>query len=273
MTTGNVRIVPRNDWDDLTLSVSGTEASGFPVGYTQNTDRGKRLRTTDLTTYVITGTNSANHVASHFSLFRHHLHGASIRVQLYSDVGATTQVYDSGTVAAICYTAPDPYTWSDGTNDPFQSLAPFWLWFSEVTYRAIKVTLSGTPTGYTYYEITRACLGRYFEMAINPTYGLTIGKQTISDKDRSYSGSMLANVWASWRLMGMDLNDIATNELSTWMDILENVGDGVDIVVSGFPGDGTRKEALHTMNGVLVNLNAFGHQISRYTGKIAVEEV
>lgn len=267
-----MRIVPKNDWDDATLTVSAAEEDGFPVQNTQNTIRDKTWRTTSNSSQSVTGVWASAITLSHFSMWRHLNHAGSFRWQLYSDAAATAGLYDSAALSATCYSAAEPYTWSSGTNDPLKTKAPSWLWYSEIALvRAAKLTFSGTPSQ-AYWLASRIFCGRYMGLAVNPVYGLQLGQQTLTERGRSQGGSLRTNEGESFRTLNFDLNDINENELASWMDIREYAGTSKDVVASVFPGDGTRLEALNMICGRMMNLNDIGRQVSRLTMRVQIEE-
>ncbi len=71
MTTGNLRIVPRNFHDEATLTNSIAPATGFPVTNTQNSTRSQVWKSPDGTAQNIKGLVPANRSATFFGLFRH----------------------------------------------------------------------------------------------------------------------------------------------------------------------------------------------------------
>jgi hypothetical protein len=271
----NLRIVPYNDHDDCTLSVNVTLPDGFEAENTQNTRRGDVLRTTDTTTLVITGVAPANRVANCFFLFRHLLAGASVRLQLFTDTGASVAATggDSGTNAALWYTASEPYVWSTGTNDPFVSEAPYRYYYaSDVTWRSFKLTVSGTPSAVSYYQIGRIVIGRYKELAVNPGFGLQIGYKDLSRSNRTDGASLRAWVGGQYRTIDCNLNSISSDEHATWLQIQRQVGTAKDIVVDCFPDDTTSLGRDHLMNCAMTSLNAIGHEVSRFTQRLQFQE-
>jgi hypothetical protein len=272
MPTSCLRIVPKNDWDDATISVSAAAEVGFEAENTQNTIRDKTWRSTSNASQSITAVWNSAITLSHFSMHRHLNHSGTFRWQLYSDAAATTQVHDSTALSATTYTAAEPYTWSSGSNDPLKSDAPTWYWHSEIaSVRAAKLTFGGTPSQ-AYWLASRIWCGRYMELAVNPVYGMQLGEDNMTDRERTQGGSLRTNEGESWRKLTFDLNDINENELATWMDIRRYAGTSKDVLVSAFPGDGTRLEALHTIAGRFANLNDIGRQVSRLTMRAQIEE-
>jgi len=268
----NLRIVPYNDHDDATLTTSAAPATGYAVTETQNSTRGRTWRTTSNAGQSISGTLAASRTVSSFFMFLHTAHGGNVRLQLYSDAAWVTQVYDSTAVAAIPYTTDEAYVWSKGSADPFKTESPYWLYFTAIACQSYIITFSATPTA-TYWSASRLFLGKYFEAAVNPDYGLQLGYADITDRNRTQGGSLRTNVGAIWRTLSMDLNGINENERGTWMQIMRQAGTGRDVVASAFPGDGTSRERDHTINGKLVSLDALGRQVSRLTKRVQLEEV
>lgn len=268
MTTANARFVPKNDHDYATLSSSGGGglATGTTLENTQNTTRGKVLRTASNASFTLTGTAPGTRTASHFSMHRHLCHAGAFRLQLLGGSG-----YDSGTISAKTYTTSDPYTWSDGTNDPFLTESATWLWFPETTYTSYQLTLSGTPSQ-SYWQISRIWLGRYFEMGLNVDEGYSLGWADQSDRNRSRGGSLRTNRSEMWRVMNFDFSNVAWDEASTFQQFERNVGTGVEFLTSIFPGDGTSLERDNFMPGKFPSLSPLARYVTWLTKKIQIEE-
>lgn len=269
--SANVRIVHVNDHDAATLSVSSPAATGFPIEYTQNARRGKVWKTTSNAGQSFTGVWPETRTVSHFSMHRHLNHAGSVRFQLFSDAGATTQVYDSTALSCAPWTPTETYFDSLGRNDPFQYLYPYDLWFAETAARSYKVTFSGTPAQ-SYWQIARVCVGRYFELAVNPDYGFQLGWQDQTENGRSRGGSLFTNKGDLWRTLIGNLNSVAATELGTWADAYVQAGTAQDVMISPFPDDTTRKRPLHTMMARFMSLDVLGHEVSRFTKAIKFEE-
>jgi hypothetical protein len=276
VTVANMLVCPYNDFDDATLSVNVTLAAGYGAENTQNTDRGKVLRTADTTTMVLTGVWPENRTINGLWLFRHLLHGASFRLQLFSDTGASSAVSggDSTSLPALCYTPSEPYVWSKGSNDPFQFESPTWFYYADAgkTARSFKLTVSGTPSLVSYFLIGRIVIGQFLRLARDPDFGFADGATDLSRHNRTDGGSRRSYVGQSYRTANADLNDIDADEVATWRQIHRQTGTARDIVVSVFPGDGTSEERDYTWNCFLSSLDAIGFQVSRFTKKLQFEE-
>lgn len=275
MTTGNLSI-GFNDHDDATLSCSVVPPAGFEAENTQNTDRADVLRTADLTTFSVTGVVPETRTASSVFLFRHLLAGASVRWQFYTDAGATTPATggDSGTVAALCYTASETFQFSTGTNDLNVTESAFWYHYAApVTYRSYKLTVSGTPSAAAYFQIGRIAVCRMFQVAVNPDYGVRLGLKDLSRPYRTDGGTLRVARGEVYRTLTVDLSGVYEYERSIWVQIMRNAGTGRDVVASVFPGDGTTLERDYTMNGMFSSLDDIGRQVSRLTKRLQLEEV
>lgn len=263
-----MRIVPRNDCDEATLSSSGGGgiAAGTLLENLQNTVRKKVVRSADASSFTVSGTVPGTRTASHFSIHRHLCHAGSIRLQLLGGSG-----YDSGVVSATTYTATETYLWSDGTNDPFLTESASWLWFPETTYTSFSVTFSGTPSQ-SFWEISRMWLGRYFEIAIGPDEGYSLGWVDQSDRNRSRGGTLRTNRSEMWRAAEIDLSNMSPSEAGTFLQFQRNVGTGKEFLVSAVPEDGTSLERDNFMPGKFPSLNPVARYVSWLTGKIQIEE-
>lgn len=267
------RFVFYNDHDDAVLTPSAAEASGFPVTDTQNDIRSRVWRTTSTSSQSVTGVLSATRSANHFSAWRLRAAGASLRIQLYSDAGASVQVYDSTALAInSCFTVSDPFTWSTGTNDPFLEQSPFRHWFPTTSYRSYKITWSGTPTNWGYFQASRFVLGKYFELARQPKFGMSLGAADLTDRNRSMGGSLRTNVGESWRTMKLDLGGVNANERATLQKFRHYVGTGRSFVVSIYPEDNTELERDHMLLGKFSSLDPAIRDIAIYTTTMQIEE-
>lgn len=268
MSTGNLRIIP-DDWRDATLTTSITEQTGFEASHTQNEIRGDVYLTADTTSVDINATWSASRTASALILYNHLLHGANFRLRLYSDAAWSSNIYDSTATAALCYTTTsDAYTWSTGTKDPFKEDSPSWLYFAEKTYQSAKLTFSGTPSALSAFQVGTVVLGRYFEAAVNPDYGMQLGQGDSGKNVRTDGGSDRGYMGGSWPTATCDLSGINENERVFWRDFKKSVGRSKYFGVSYFPGDGTTLERDHTLVAKLSSLDAIGRQVNRLTHRI-----
>lgn len=279
-----MRIVPRNYHDEALITPSST-VSGFPAANTQNSMRSRVWRTVDSSTATLDGVwaDSIARRPRFFGMFLHHCHGGKIRLQLYSDLAWTTQVYDSTALDIVNVNSVptegadwgyDPF--ATGRLDPFIEDAPYWLWIpSAVNAKSYRITLSNHVATYarTFWQVSRFYLGPYVELgSYQPQYGLTMGYVDQTDRNRSRGGSLRTNHGASWRVMDLNLGALDETERAAWIDVFRYCGTGRDFVISLFPEDGTRKERDYTINGKFIALNPIGREVNRLTTKLAIEE-
>jgi hypothetical protein len=143
-----------------------------------------------------------------------------------------------------------------------------------VTYRSYKITVSGTPTSVSYFEVGQIAVCRMFEAAINPDYGAQLGFKDLSSRpQRTDGGTLRPHVGETYRTLTVDLNSIDEGERSAWMQIMRRAGTAGNVIVSVFPGDGTTLERDYTMSGVFSSIDPIGRQVSRLTKRLQLEEV
>lgn len=274
----NLRIVPENWVDEMTMT--GSEGSAaMPLEFLQDVARGHVWRSETLSTggggvREITGTLGSGVVrdANCFFIFRHNLAGGTIRLRLF-DAGAS-MVYDSGTNTFTPAIAGAHDFGGALTTDPFQREAPYALYFPLWEFKSFTLTLGGTlASGDVYAQACRIFLGRYFEVGINPDYGVQLGVETTTDQVRTRGGSLRSSRGELWRTFTADLNRMSEADRSVWLDIMKLAGLERDIVISLFPGDGTREERDYCMNGKFTSLDALGYQVSWRTKRLQVKEV
>ena len=135
------------------LSVTPEAASTLPLANVQLTARDRIYRSTgghDVT--IIGHWGGAGRRPTCFGMFRHRGHGGKVRLQMVSDIGFTTQVYDSGTVdifadqpiaSEIDWGGAYPFLPED---DRLAYLAPYLLLFPDP---AAPASSSRSPTART----------------------------------------------------------------------------------------------------------------------------
>lgn len=249
MTISNLLLCPYNDFADATLSVNVTLPAGFEADNAKSMIRSDVLRTTDTTTLVITGVWPANRTINSLWLFRHLLHGANWHWQFFSDAGASVAVSgaDTGTIPTLCYTPTEPYTWSTGTNDPFQYESPSWFYFgANYTARSFKLTISGTPSAVSYYEIGMAFCGKALQPAINLAFGAKLSYKDGSRISRTDGGSPRPYAGTLYKQLAFEMRRVKEYEDATWMQIERQARTINPMAVSVIPGEGGSRERDRT---------------------------
>jgi hypothetical protein len=183
----NLRVCPYNLHDLATLTNSVTTATGFYVTDTQNYDRSKVWRAGSTADQYIRGTLASSVTANFFAIFLHNCAGSNVRLRLYSDAAWTTGVYDSTALPFVNVTADSSYDWGIGNVDPLRSRAPYWIYFSGVSVRSYQIDFSTNVGGA--WQVGRIWLGKYFESAINPSWGAPLGYADNADRGRTRGGT------------------------------------------------------------------------------------
>lgn len=263
----------------------GPDAADSPITNTQNSVRGEVWRNTDTDGIDINGSfaDGTARPINTFAIFRHRLHGATIRLRLYDavDQGGTT-IYDSGSLNTIWWT-PDTsgFNWGASGYDPFLTEAPFLLWLDQ-TYTAAKsykITFSSFASTGPYWptsdawQISRIVLGAYMEPITGPALGASFGWDAVSASVRSVGGSLRTSQGQMWRTATLDLNAIRPEEARFWRDLVRHVGLWNDFVVTQFEGDGTVEERDYTWLVKFVALDALNRPGRVLTKKLQLQEV
>jgi hypothetical protein len=262
--TSNLRITP-DDWRDATLSCSVTPPTGFEVQNTQNAIRSDVLRTSGLTTFTITATWTASRTFSAFYVFNHLLHGANVRLQVGS--------YDSTALPALCYSlTDDDYTFSTGTKDPNKADSPYWLYFPETSASSATVTISGTPSAVSVFQLGTIVLGRYFEAERDPPFGdAELDEEDTGRSTRTEGASKRGYPGSSWPKLVFGLHYIPAEQRAFWRDFMRQVKRTTYFGISLYPGEGGSLERDHTICGTFANLDALNHEVKRFTKKVQIE--
>jgi hypothetical protein len=279
----NLRIVPRNFYQECTLTTEIDPAVGSAVVNTQNRKRSRVWRSVATTDQYIRGTinDFQTRTTDFFGLFRHHCHAGKVRLRLFSDSNWTTEVYNSGLVNVANIIGSDGHDsghdpFGIGDNDPHITEAPFFLWHTPTGWQSFEIDFTdhtfGVDYGFDYWEVCSVMIGRSFEVDINPSYGAEVGFIDLTETDRSRGGSLYSNIGEQARTMRLPLEFLRENERAAILDIVRRAGLGRDVVVSLFPEDGTRLERDHTMYGVLSALNSIGRQANRLTHTLQFQE-
>jgi hypothetical protein len=277
-----LRIVPRNFHDEATLTTELSSVPGSTFQNTQNCIRSRVWQSVGPDDQYLLGSfdDGLDRTITFFGMFNHRCHGGSVQLQLYSDAGWVSLVYDSGPLPAINVVPTDGADWGinpygAGSNDPFLLSAPFWIWVPETTFLSYKISFSGCVSTYgaDYWQVERFFMGQYIQAAYPPDFGATLGFVDQSDRNRSRGGSLRTNVGPIWRVMQMDLVRIDEDQRAAWLDIWRYCGTGRDIVVSLYSEDGTRLERDHLMNAKLVALDVLNRNVAILTSKLQIEEV
>jgi hypothetical protein len=283
----NLRVAPRNAWDSATLSVPATyptEVGSMLLTNTQSVRRGKVARLT--TGGAGSGTVYRTHAswggetrrANLFGAFRHNFYGGTVRLQLYSDAAWTTSVYDSTALSVDGLAPAGAFDWGDADGsdarrlDPFLYDAPARLFFAQQTFKSARVEITGI-TRNAYAECGRFWLANYFEVGINPKYGMQLGIKDNSEQDRTRGGSLPSDAGVTWRTLSCDLEQLTEAERALWLDVMARNGRTYDLVVSAFPSDASRRERDYMLDCKFVSLDPLSYGLPWKSKRLQLEEV
>ena len=233
----NLAITYKNLADSATLTASPAAGTTTPVTYLQNDSRGDLFKATATGAQQIKGEwGGTAYTVSCVHLERTNLvDGDTWRIQLYSDVAWTTQVYDSGTVAPF---ATDLYdNWSYSNADLFFT--------PTASVKSFKITCTSAAI----FQASRLVLGAYTTAEFNPRFGMSCGDITNSTHERRSGGSLGANVQAQWRLMVFDMLVTTEANRAAWNEIGRYCGNTKTVWVSVFPSLNTSQERDHSIVG------------------------
>lgn len=175
----NLRVTPVNFWDQLGLLTSTPALpAASPLTFSQLTARDSVARSSTNGDLVIEGHwNGNGRRVNSFFMFRHNGHGGKLRLQYFSDMNRTTEIYNSGAVEIYTLTSIDS-EWGIAplgfaSTDVLGPESPYSLYHTDVTALSFKITL--TRCQGPYWEIGRFFMGKYIEAPYNPEHGMTFG--------------------------------------------------------------------------------------------------
>jgi hypothetical protein len=271
----NLRILPRNIGDTAALAASPVLASSLPVTNLQTQPRLSVARTTGVASQVIQGTWATNQRATMVALCRHNLTTAATwRVQLYSDVGLTAQIADSGTVTAFPGTGLT--TQDDPTDVDARGMKNSVYYFALLTtVKGFKITITDAANPDGYFEASRLFIGEYFEPTRQPSFGAeSFAHVTATSQARSDGGSLYSDRGADWRRETFDLDQLdATADIPWMLWLLRYCGKHRDVWFSFYPGAGNAQEIYHQGQFKFVDLGPLEpHFYNLHRSRVTLEE-
>lgn len=248
------------------LTASPSVVSTLPASFLQTPERRKCTRSVDLTAQVFLYTWGSNQSASMFAdRFCNYTETATRRVQVYSDVAATTQIADSGTVTVFPYTgfsANDVFT-----DEDFRLLKNSAYYFTPVTtMRALKVTYTdGSPANADgYQEWSRHFIGKPIELTRDVGYGAEPMRfDDMTSLFRMADGSLNSSKSFQARKWVLDLADLRETDWPEILSLVRGAGKFKDSFFSLYPGKGNYLEAY---NQAAVRLEDVGEFSRHFPG-------
>lgn len=263
-----LKILPVNFFDEATITVTPAAVSTLPVTNLQSNIRDAVWRSPNLDQQVISGTWSGNaRPVNAWGLWpgtgTASLIGAQVRVQLYSDSTYTTQVYDSGTLDFFTFNGSawgdfdwGSAPWGVAADDRTARLAPLVRYFTQVTASSFRITITnGGAVDTPYFEARRFWLAQAVTAPFNARPGAAPAWVSGSKHERTIGGVLRRQSRARWRELRIETKVTSEADRAAWSDLSYACDPATEIVLSLFPGDGTRRERDFTVLGSLEVLN------------------
>lgn len=261
------RIVPVNEFDTATATVTPAAVSTMPLANLQVPLRDALWRSPNLEPQVIDFNWSGNsRRISHFSLWpsaqASALIGSRVRLQLWSDLAGATSVLDQ-TWDFFTPTGPgwgvDPwgqFRWGAADDDRTARLAPLSKWFAMVLAASGRVTISNLYVDTPYLESRRMVLGEYQEAPFGGSIGMAPQWRSGSEHARNKFATLRRNAGGRWRELRFETIFETDEDRAKWSDIVYACDPANEIVCAIFPANASeRLERDFTVLGSLEALN------------------
>lgn len=273
----NLRIIYDNAADRATSLTASTTAGSLVASNTQNNFKGKVHRSTG-TQVVYTLTWTAGESIGGISLPASNLSpDSTIRVQLYSDTQATTQIADSGTIFACPGPTLELWNWAEPLNAnafAYGGAVKSSVWFTnQVFAKACKITLTDTTNPAGYIDCARIVCGSYWEPSQHVQNGqLNMETADLSEKQRTDAGDLIASRSVQHDKLRFDLSYLAEADRLQFTRIAKRAGTGNNILVQVF--NDTENSTLAqdaTIYGKVTNFAATQQLYGYYSTPIEIE--
>lgn len=248
----NIRFVAENFSDACTLTVSPAVVSTMPVTNLQTTARGRKMRTTNLTTQDIKGSSSTSKPIQACILYNTTLSSAStVRFRVYSDTAWTTLIYDSGVIDVFNIRSLGSYGSSWGVDPLGSSIFSGWgnpyitIWMPTQLVAGsfiLTVTDVGNPAGY--WDASRLVVGPILTPLNNIEYGFSWKWEDNSLQYRTGGGSLRTDIApeGSFRVAKFSLDRATEQDRVAFFEFQRTVGKRKDFFVSVLPSVGGSNE-------------------------------
>lgn len=263
-----LKILPVNFFDQAAISVTPAAVSTLPVTALQSNIRDAVWRSPNLEQQVISGTWSGEaRPVNAWGLWpatgAASLIGARVRVQLFSDTAYASQVYDSGTLDFFDFSGTGwgdfdwgVHPWGAAEDDRTARLAPLTRYFTEVSASSFKVTVTnGGAVDKPYFEARRFWLAQAVSAPFNARPGAAPAWRSAAKHSRTDGAVLRRKPGGRWRELRFDTKFITEADRRAWSDLSYACPPDVEIVISLFPGEQTRRERDFTVLGSLEVLN------------------
>jgi hypothetical protein len=259
----NLRLIYNNIADSASITASST-AAGFSVNNLKNTQKTSVHRSTDTTvTYTLTwtATQYINCVALPATNLKS---GATIQVQLYSDLTSTVPLTDSGPQQACTGRTVTLY---NKTSSPtyvdfgFGAATKTSIWFNQ-KYQAQKAVI--TITSDSAIDCSRIVCGTYWESSRQVNRGIELGFEDTSEITTTRSGNTYEDRKPITETMRFDLEYISDTDRQELQKLMRSWGSSALIYYCVFP-DNTNPEVTQSYSIYgRSNSNSLQYQFHKY---------
>lgn len=279
--TANLRIASKNHVDDSRCVLSCSASPILPLANLQSTVRGRILRVAAGSGIQIKGTYGGEAVrASMAAIVRHNLEAdATWRFQGYSDAAWTTQVVDSGTVAAIDVTALGDLDFGVDAlgSGPWDSLVGQKLsrvYIASTVLLSWKITINDPTNSSGVIDVCRAWVAKYFEFDMNPVHGSKVAWKEDSQMWNTDGGTPRVDAGTPYRQLALNLEWMPETDRRDFMDILRRNGMRSDLFVDLMP-DGNAHELVAFCADMLIQQmpDLTFAEFERFSSSIVLREI
>lgn len=248
----NLVICAKNAIDYATLTASPSPVVSLPASNLQLPARGRVWRSVGTAQQQLKFTwGGSGYYLNFLKLARHNLEsGSTWRVQIFSDAAWTTQIYDSGMIAAYDYAtlgsldfgvSPLGSSVFNGFLGQMYSL----VYIPRVLAVSGIVTINGAGNSAGYLEASRLYAGDYMELTWNPE-SADFGWDEDTTQSRSDGGTLRSDGKVAFRTLDLQLTLKDEIQRAQLADIIRFAGLRKDMFLALFPGKGGELERDYT---------------------------
>jgi hypothetical protein len=265
----NLRIIHTNLADIATLAASSS-VGDYVVDSIKKDSKSLVWRSSSGTASISGTWQTPQSISSLVLPYTNLVTTAQIRFRLYSDVGSTLLIYDSGTksdeIIPHGNTLISQYAYGGGSYAA--------IYFNKVS-NCRSFTLDVISAAQNFVELSRIIIGDYWSPKYNTEFGISVELQDSSTEIRTDSGDLVTEAAPTNKLLSFSLNYMEKEDRDTLFGIARNVGRYRSIHVSIFPEDEDKqKECLHQVYGRLVQNVTITHPMyTIYATSLSIQEV
>jgi len=230
----NLRIIYKNIADTATITAS-TTATGFSVDNLKNTQKTSVHRSTENTvTYTLVWTTAQN-IGAVALPATNLVAGATIRVQVYTELAEDTLIGDTGNLTACkdrVITLHGNVTTPSYVDFGFGGATKTSVWLSR-TYSAKKVVI--TITNSSIIDCARIVCGAYWEGTRQASKGISVEFSDLSEVTVTRSGNTYVDRKPISESISLDLQYISDADRRTLISIMKSWGSNGLLYMCIFP--------------------------------------